>query len=67
MKLRANTSTGHTVELSISPEMIERVLAEWEAENPGRDATRDMGEDEFARRVMAEVRAGARLVPPLGQ
>ena len=57
------TRNGRTVEISITPEMIERVLREWEQEHPGADATLDMGEDEFARRVMIEVRASARLLP----
>jgi hypothetical protein len=62
MKLRA-TSKGRTVELTITPEMIERVLTEWDDEHPGKDATLDMGPDEFARRMMIEVRASARLLP----
>lgn len=62
MKLRA-ASNGRTVELTIAPEMIERVLTEWEDEHPGKDATVDMGPDEFARRVMIEVQASARLLP----
>jgi hypothetical protein len=62
MKLRA-TSNGRTVELAITPEMIGRVLAEWEQEHPGGNAMLDMGEDEFARRMMIEVGASARLLP----
>jgi hypothetical protein len=51
------------VELTLSPEMVARVLAEWEEEHPGQDATLDMGEDEFARRMMIEIRASIRQVP----
>jgi acyl-CoA synthetase (AMP-forming)/AMP-acid ligase II len=53
---------GGGVEVSFSPEMIERVLTEWEEEHPGRNATRDMGADEFTRRMMAEIRASARRI-----
>jgi hypothetical protein len=49
------------IELSFGPEMIERVLAEWEAEHPGCHAL-EMTPDEFARRMMIEIRAGARRV-----
>lgn len=51
------------VEISISPEMIEQVFLEWEAEHPGRRANMDMGEDEFANRMMAKIRASARIIP----
>jgi hypothetical protein len=62
LNLRA-TRNGRTVELAITREMIERVLAEWEQEHPGGNPMLDMGEDEFARRMMIEVRASARLLP----
>jgi hypothetical protein len=62
MKLRG-TAKGRTVEIEITPEMIERVLTEWGDEHPGRDATVDMNPDEFARRMMLEIRASARLLP----
>ena len=39
-------------EISISKDMVERVLAEWEKENPGKDATKHMGAEEFSRRMM---------------
>lgn len=51
------------VEIGVTPEMIEKVLSEWEAENPGKDAMRDMGEDEFAKRMMLRIRASARIIP----
>ena len=51
------------VEISMSPEMIEEVFAEWEAEHPGRRAHFDMGADEFANRMMVKIRASARIIP----
>ena len=48
------------VEVSFSVEMIEKVLREWEEENPGKDAI-DMGSDEFSRRMMVEIKASARI------
>lgn len=50
------------IEVSFSPEMIELVLSEWEEEHPGKDATIDMGADEFSRRMMIEIYASARRV-----
>lgn len=51
-----------TVEVHFSPEVIERVLSEWEEEHPGKDAMKDMGADEFSRRMMIEINASARRV-----
>lgn len=50
------------VAIIISPEMIEEVLSEWEAEHPGKNA-REMSEDEFADRMMAKITASARIIP----
>lgn len=50
------------VEISITPEMIERVFREWEAEHPGKHGHLDMGADEFARRMMLKIRDTARIV-----
>ena len=49
-------------QITFSVEMVERVLREWEEENPGKDATMDMGSDEFARRMMVEIKASARTI-----
>ena len=51
-----------SIEVIFSPEMIELVLSEWEQENPGKDAMKDMGADEFSRRMMIEIEASARRV-----
>jgi hypothetical protein len=48
------------LEISLSPEMVERVMREWQEEHPGV-AIREMSSDEFARRMMIEVRASARF------
>lgn len=63
MKLCTPTRKGRKVELTISREMVEQVLTEWEQEHPGQDAFPDMGEDEFADRMMAKITASARLLP----
>jgi hypothetical protein len=63
MKLRAKAGDGRMMEVSLLPEMIERVIEEWEQEHPGRNATVDMDGDEFARRLMIEVHASLRMVP----
>jgi hypothetical protein len=51
------------VEVSLTPEMIEQVFLEWEALHPGQQGHMDMGEDEFARRMMIKIRDSARIVP----
>jgi hypothetical protein len=61
VKLRG-TAKGRTVEIEITPEMIERVLTEWGDEHPGKYSVTDMDPDEFARRMMLEIRASARLL-----
>lgn len=53
------------VELSFSAEMIERVLREWQEENPLRSPN-SMTSAEFAQRMVAEIRASARIVPTQG-
>jgi hypothetical protein len=50
------------VEISMSPEMVEQVMSEWEAQHPGQ-SVRDMGADEFANRMMVKIRASARIIP----
>lgn len=50
---------GGGLELTISPELIEEVMREWEAEHPGLWA-RDMPPTEFSRRCIAKMVATAR-------
>lgn len=50
------------VEMTFTPATIERVWKEWEAENPGKRAARDMSQKEFADRCMAALKASARPV-----
>jgi hypothetical protein len=45
----------------MSPEMVEQVMSEWEAQHPGQ-SVRDMGGDEFANRMMIKIRASARII-----
>ena len=52
-------------EISFSLEMMERVLREWQEENPLRSPN-SMTSVEFAQRMMAEIRASARIVPTQG-
>jgi hypothetical protein len=52
----------NSVELSFSVEMIERVLREWQEENPLR-TPESMTSDEFAQRMMIEIKASARIAP----
>lgn len=52
-----------SVEVTLSPDMIEAVLAAWEAENPGKNAIPDMGPAEFSRRMMEAITASARIIP----
>lgn len=49
------------VEISFTPEMIERVMSEWEEET-GTSA-QEMSSEEFARRMMIEIEASARVIP----
>lgn len=48
-------------ELSFSPEIIERVMSEWEEENPGKNV-REIGAEEFSRRMMIEINASIRRI-----
>jgi hypothetical protein len=50
---------GNTT-MTFTPDDIEAVWKEWEAENPGKIAHRDMSQDEFAKRCRARIRASAR-------
>lgn len=60
--MKTTHKRGPNVEISITPEMIEQVFAEWEADHPGRLGHIDMGEDEFAKRMMTKLRASARII-----
>lgn len=48
------------VALTFSPDDIEAVWADWEKENPGKVASRDMTSREFADRCLARMKANAR-------
>lgn len=48
------------VTFTLSPEDVESVWDEWEAKNPGKDATRHMSSDEFADGCMKRLKASAR-------
>lgn len=49
--------------MTMTPLTIERVWKEWEAENPGKVANRDMPKEEFAKRCMDALYASARPMP----
>ncbi len=51
------------IELTLTPEMIEETLREWEERNPGRDAVRELSPEKFADLVVEKLLATARLVP----
>lgn len=51
------------VEITITPSTIERVLKEWEADNPGKTARADMTPKEFGDRMMETIIANARPLP----
>ena len=50
-----------TIEIEFSADMIERVMDEWQEENPMR-TVESMPPAEFARRMMIEMQATARKV-----
>jgi len=50
------------IESAFSVEMIERVMREWEEEHPGQRAV-EMSPEEFADRMMTEIKASARVEP----
>ena len=56
MKLR-----NGNVEVTMSEEMVEQVISEWQEEHPSQDAMQDMSGDEFMRRLMIEINASFRL------
>lgn len=56
-------SERDAVEVKLDAATIEMVMSQWEEENPGKDAMKDMGPDEFSRRMMAEMFARARTIP----
>ena len=51
--------------LNFSAKMIEQVLAEWERENPGKNAD-EMSGEEFSDRVMAKIKASMTVVSKEG-
>jgi hypothetical protein len=52
------------IELSVSPDDIERVLKDWERMHPGKIAVRDLTSKEFADMMVADLYARARLTNP---
>jgi hypothetical protein len=50
------------LKLTMSKEMIEAVMDEWERAHPGRDAL-EMGPTEMANRIMEKIKASAEIVP----
>lgn len=47
-------------EFQIGPAMIEQIMKDFEAENPGKKAAVDMTSKEFADRMMAKMKSTAR-------
>lgn len=62
MKTKEMKFVFGNIEMSWTPETVERVMRQWEAEHPGMSA-RDMGSEEFATRMMNELRASAKHGP----
>ena len=63
MKIKTPPRRGKSVELTLSREMVERVMLAWENEHPTQSVV-DMTADEFADRMMEQIMASARFVKP---
>lgn len=49
------------ITLTFEESDVDAVLDQWEKENPGKVADRDMSSDEFARRCVERIKANAKL------
>ena len=52
------------VEISFSPDDIERLLREWERVNPGKVADRDLSGKELADLMLADMYERAKVIKP---
>ena len=63
MKIKTPHRRRKSAELTLSREMVERVMLGWENEHPTQSVA-DMTADEFADRMMEQIMASAKFVKP---